>query len=227
MIPFHPINQIGGEFLGRGESLEEISKHRIFTLVQVDQVHGEEIWVLRKKGDIPKVQGVKGDAMICTLPNVGLVIRTADCVPILMAHPSGLVAAVHAGWRGTHREILTKTLSKIRKDFQIDLKEIRMAVGPSICLDCYEVGKEVADQFSDIPSGQKALFQSGKFHLDLKRINVNQAKSSGVPECQIKIHNECTFCQPDDFHSHRKAITEGKLNLERNYSWVGNYFEVR
>ncbi len=226
MISFQPFEQVYGGFLGKGESLEAVSKHLVSDIVEVDQVHGDQVWIVDQEADIPKVQGTKGDAIICALPNVGVAVRTADCVPILLAHSSGIVAAVHAGWRGTQAQILRKTIEKLSGEFQLHTDGLKISIGPSICLSCYEVGEEVAEQFPNDPLSKQVASAAGKYFLDLKRMNLQQALSLDIPPEHIETRQECTFCQSSSFHSHRKRLSEGNSNSGRNYSWIANKKEV-
>src|ERR1700735_3677963 len=88
------------------------------------------------------------DALISKEIGVTVGIRTADCVPILLADPStGAVAAIHAGWRGTAAGIAAAAVHSLVSEWQIDPRNLRAAIGPSIGSCCYQVGPEVAQRF--------------------------------------------------------------------------------
>jgi purine-nucleoside/S-methyl-5'-thioadenosine phosphorylase / adenosine deaminase len=221
MIPFRPHPKIIGGFTGRDLDSVALSGYRIEDLVQLRQVHGDRIWILKEKKDLNNIRQAEGDAIISTIPGIGIAIRSADCVPILVAHPKTLVAAVHAGWRGTYARILQKTLVKIREEWGLDLREATVVIGPAICGDCYEVGTEVSEAFFKDGRGdflKKA--KTTKFYLDLRRANLAQALEAGVPNSGIEIREECTLCQQDHYYSYRGALARGQENSGRNYSWV-------
>jgi len=214
MIFFTPSEKIVGAFLGR---LPEDFGEEFF---QVEQVHGDAILAVRDLREARSMKTKQADAVITSAWGLPIAIRTADCVPILLAHPSRVVAAVHAGWRGTKAEILAKTIRAMERDFQADPGGISVAIGPSICGTCYEVGREVAGHFDKDPSICRPKTDGEKFELDLKAANAIQALASGIRPENLEVHPECTRCQEDLFHSHRGALAKGEAKAGRNYSWV-------
>jgi polyphenol oxidase len=140
----------------------------------------------------------EADALIANGP--GLVgVRTADCVPILLADaPTGAVAAIHAGWRGTAEGIAPKTVHALAAEWGTEPRNLRAAIGPSIGRCCYEVGPDVAARFG--------TFTRHPVNLDLPAINEMQLKAAGVSN--IWKSGECSFCAVDAagplFHSFRR-----------------------
>jgi YfiH family protein len=133
----------------------------------------------------------EGDALIARVPGVTVSIRTADCLPILLADPARqVVAAVHAGWRGTAAQIVRAAIEKMGSE----PASLHAAIGPGIGACCYEVGPEVAAQFGI----------EGVVHLDLAAENRRQLIAAGVPDRQIDIIALCTRCRADLFHSWRR-----------------------
>lgn len=216
MIYFTPYDRMAGAFLGR---LPEDMGEEFF---QVDQVHGDAIVTVRDFREAKAKRGQKADAIVASAWAIPIAVRTADCVPILLAHPKPIVAAVHAGWRGSKAGILAKTIDTMVKEFKADPGEISVAIGPSICGACYEVGSEVAEQFLPDDTGKicRPKPESEKFLLDLKAANAAQALAAGIKPENLEIHSECTLCQEDLFHSHRAAMSRGEEKAGRNYSWV-------
>lgn len=216
MIYFTPYDRMAGAFLGR---LPEDMGEEFF---QVDQVHGDAIVTVRDFREAKAKRGQKADAIVASAWAIPIAVRTADCVPILLAHPKPIVAAVHAGWRGSKAGILAKTIDTMVKEFKADPGEISVAIGPSICGACYEVGSEVAEQFlpDDTAKICRPKPESEKFLLDLKAANAAQALAAGIKPENLEIHSECTLCQEDLFHSHRAAMSRGEEKAGRNYSWV-------
>jgi YfiH family protein len=157
----------------------------------VRQVHSSRVIF----ADGPGVHG-EADALITDRIGFVLSVRTADCVPILIADPAHhAVAAVHAGWRGTAAEIVTKTLSEMSKFFDTVPRNVFVAIGPAIGACCFEVGPEVAVEFGH---------PAEKTHIDLIETNRRQALNVGVPEGQVTVAGRCTRCEPTLFHSFRR-----------------------
>ncbi len=148
-----------------------------------------------------------GDALLATSPELWLEIRTADCVPVLIADSrQKLVAAVHAGWRGTAARITAATVAEMVRTHGSRPEDLLAAVGPCIATCCFEVGEEVASHFPahTVRSGERP-------HVDLAAANVEQLKKSGVPLEQIDSLCRCTMCEVDVFHSFRRDKALGRM----------------
>ena len=129
----------------------------------------------------------EGDALITNQPGVTLSIRTADCLPILLADlKHRAIAAVHAGWRGTAAKILEATLERMHHEFGTEPGHVVAAIGPGIGVCCYEVGAEVARLFGKSRAG----------HLDLAAENQKQLERARVRAFDTLVH--CTRCDPKD-----------------------------
>jgi YfiH family protein len=149
-----------------------------------------------------------GDALMTASPSVTVSIRTADCVPILLADPrSRSVAAVHAGWKGTQQQIVRRTVEAMVREFGAVASNIRAAIGPAIGPCCYEVSQDVAEQFAQyLPEWSG----TGKTHLPLARFNRWQLIEAGVPAQNIDLDELlCTRCDPTRFESFRR---DGELS---------------
>ncbi len=112
------------------------------------------------------------------------------------------VAAVHAGWRGTVAAIVARTIEKMHNDFGTQPADIRAAIGPCIRECCYEVGPEVASQFSPIFPEWPPV--TGKQHLDLVEANRRHLTAAGVLSPHIFDSGLCTACLPEYFFSYRR-----------------------
>lgn len=169
------------------------------------QQHTDKIVLIESAADLsePKI----GDSVITTLKGVLIGVRVADCVPVLIACDGReIVAAVHAGWRGTAQEILKKTLVLFIERFHCDPQHISIAIGPSIRGCCYEVDHEVAEGIRKASGEGDYVSEKGeKFCVDLSEANRRQAISSGVPAERVWLSEDCTFCNPDRFFSCRFA----------------------
>jgi len=158
-------------------------------ITTVKQIHSSI--VLPAKGESSR----EGDALISNQPGVIVGVRTADCVPILLADPrTRAVASIHAGWRGTAANIVGEAVAALAANWQTRPEDLHAAIGPSIGACCYEVGPEVARQFGT--DGTESV------HIDLPRENEKQLLALGVRN--IWKAEECTFCAADRFFSFRR-----------------------
>ena len=143
------------------------------------------------------------DALITRLNGVCISIKTADCVPILLFDPDQkVVAAIHAGWRGTAQKIVSKTIYAMAEEFGSKPGDIRAGIGPSISPEVYEVGEEVWRQFDS--QFCSANGRPDKRLLDLWKANYSQLVTAGVPDNQIEIAKICTLSDPVHFFSARR-----------------------
>jgi purine-nucleoside/S-methyl-5'-thioadenosine phosphorylase / adenosine deaminase len=141
------------------------------------------------------------DALITACPNVLLMLRFADCVPVLLYDPClHVVGLAHAGWRGTADGIASATVQAMAEAFGSCPSDIVAGVGPAIGPCCYEVGDDVAEAFHDTPQVLRPA-GDGHWHLDLWATNREQLTRSGVRE--VHMANTCTACHTDEWFSHR------------------------
>lgn len=161
----------------------------------------------------------EGDALISDRAGVLVGMKTADCVPVLLVDPSiPVVAAIHAGWRGTAGNIVATTLREMEARWHSRPENVRAAIGPSIGVCCYEVGPEVARRFGTwIPETilETEQAHSPGIHLDLRAINAAQLEAAGITN--IWKSAECTFCAPDRFFSYRRE----RAQAGRMLSFIG------
>jgi YfiH family protein len=148
--------------------------------------------------------------MVSVQPGVFAGVGIADCTPILLADPvTRVCAAIHAGWKGTVAQIVAKTASRMIENRGSNPADILAYIGPCISYHRFEVGEEVAAQFSQEFKTRKGP----KWHVDLKAANAAQLRSLGIE--QIEIDLACTVENNADFFSHRteKGITGRMLAL--------------
>jgi len=164
----------------------------------VHQVHGDR--VIRLDGREPPPPGAEGDALLAAVPGLAPAVRTADCVPILLAHPrSGMVAAVHAGWRGARLRIAAATVAELAAAGAAPA-ELVASVGPAIGRCCYEVSPELAEGFvatygAGVADGRR---------LDLREVVRLQLAGAGIPAAAVDFVGGCTACDPATYFSHRR-----------------------
>jgi polyphenol oxidase len=145
------------------------------------------------------------DALITENANSFMAVTVADCIPVLIYDSNNqAVAAVHAGWKGTVADITAKTIQRMEIEFKTNPKDCYVYVGTCIDESSFEVGEEVAEQFT---YEFKRLDMSGrkpKFYVDLKKANVAQLVKCGVPENQIEVSPLSTVLDNNEYFSHRK-----------------------
>lgn len=149
-----------------------------------------------------------GDALLDDTPGSVVAVKTADCIPVLLADERRrAVAAVHAGWRGTVARIAVRALEAMHARFGTDPADVHAAIGPGIGKCCYEVGPEVAAHFGE----------HGRAHIDLPGTNRLQLVAAGVAPEKVYLADLCTMCHPAEFHSFRRD----KEAAGRLYSFAG------
>jgi len=175
------------------------------SMTAAKQVHNNKVAVVKRemRGKGANDHGSaldEIDAMVTDIPDILLMIQVADCVPLLLYDPKQkVIAAAHAGWRGTVLEIARNTVNSMVKRFKSDPAYIYVGIGPSIGPCCYEVGHEV------IREASKDLIKTrnGKNYFDLWEANKSQLIEAGIPASNIEISRICTHCNSDTFFSSR------------------------
>lgn len=206
--------------INRGDKDENVVKNwQIFlgelgmpdSFVHGKQVHENNVVIV----DAKAMRGPFGDGIIyeadgyvTNVPGVPLAIYTADCVPVLLEDPvNKVIGAVHCGWRSTVADIEKAAIDKMLS-LGADINEIRIAIGPAICANCFEVGSEVIEAVNSL-IGDNDLYKageaSGKYFLDLKAVVRKRAMMLGVRDEHIDIIKNCTLCEPKLFWSHRSV----------------------
>ncbi len=178
-------------------------------LVTVNQVHGDDILVIDEPNpEYSHFLKIECDGIITNQPGVMIGICVADCFPVLLLDPvRRVIAALHAGWKGTAAGITGKGVEALVRLFDADQRDILAAIGPGIGSCCYEVDAPVMEAFKK--SGQDfTLFaeerDNGKFRLDLSGANYQQLLRSGVPERNIEVEKLCVSCNRQQFFSYRR-----------------------
>ena len=195
--------------LGYGKNPQdpEVSSNRraLFDELRLnDRIHIQprQVHSARCVNAIEFVPGMEADA---TFGNTGahlFSVLTADCIPILLYHPEGVVGAVHAGWRGLYNGILEKSLER--------LPAHPIAVlGPAIGACCYEVDQPLAADFVNRFGAEVIVVGPAKPRIDLVRVAVVQLQRAGVDE--IEAAHLCTACHPDLFFSYRRDGSSGRM----------------
>jgi YfiH family protein len=208
-------------------AISAVKARETWPLVTAKQIHSAVIHHITEVPDEP----LTGDGLITNLPEVVISVRTADCLPVLLADKKNkAVGAFHAGWRGTLARIVEKGVGEMQAKFGSKPKDIVAAIGPGIRKCCYEVSEdfretfaaqfEYSDELFDEVFDSNALhikypllfmnqrapghgLPATKLHLDLVEANRRQLLDAGVMAKNIWISDLCTGCRTDLLFSHR------------------------
>lgn len=193
----------------------EVKPEQILTL---NQIHSNA--VIRVSNTNGEDDGSQGDALVTDVPGQVLAIRTADCLPVLLCDPQHrVVAAVHAGWRGLAKQILVETIEIMNHHWGCDVQNLRVAFGPAIGPEHYEVGKEVIDEMRESMglNFTFARFGDQQFALDLTQSAAQSLEQLGLHPRNFHFLKNETFGEADLWHSFRR---DGE-SAGRQYSFIG------
>ncbi len=201
------------------------------SIVLPHQVHGMEVRQIgadyfRRSAEERRqlLEGV--DAVTTDQEGLCIGVSTADCIPVLLydeAHHA--VAAIHAGWRGTVRRIVQKTLEHMQATYHTEPANLKAVIGPGISREAFEVGNEVYDEFQKEGFDMEAIAElfpatcqtaddspQKKWHIDLPLCNKNQLKQAGVHDENILQTGVCTYSRCDEYFSARRlGIQSGRI----------------
>ena len=222
------------EFVARNRALftEAISGSAATPLITLRQIHSNLIRVVTA-GDAARDRPWKADGIITATPGILIGIQTADCIPVLVADKKRrIVAAFHAGWRGTVKRIIELGIGRMRLEFGSRPQDLLAVIGPGAGPCCYSVGEEVQSEFESQFTYARELFHEvysadavhlkypmlfltqcapghspigPNLHLDLIEANRRQLLDAGLSPRAIQITGGCTNCQTDLFFSHRAS----------------------
>ena len=177
------------------------------------QTHSLNVAVIdRDPFDLSRLENI--DALVTTLPNVAIAVNTADCVPLVLVDEEvGVIAVAHSGWKGTVGQIASKTVAQMIA-CGADVSRIKVAMGPCICGDCFEVGDEVVAQFVKNGFDTPQIILNGygeRRHVDLPQACRKLLLEAGVLDENIALPQECSRCNPQTFFSARRlGINSGR-----------------
>lgn len=173
------------------------------------QTHTTNVAVVEEKDRGSRF--LETDGMVTDVPGICLVTFYADCVPLFFVDPvKKVIGLSHSGWRGTVGKMGKVTVEKMKFVYGCEPEDILAAIGPSICQDCYEVGKDVIEKFREVfaePLMPKLFYEkdNGKFQLNLWEANRQVLLEAGIRKENMAVTNLCTHCNPDILFSHRMS----------------------
>lgn len=193
----------------RDDFIEEVEKNKKLLCEGLDipstnlfipqQTHSDNVEIV----DYKKTEFPDCDALITDYKNTILALNFADCVPILLYDPvKKVIAAAHAGWRGTVKKIGVKTAKKMVESFDSKPEDIIALIGPAIGVCCFETGDDVKKQLLATVNKTNHLDVCENNHLDLKLINKLQLLDFGIKK--IDVCEYCTSCESELFFSYRR-----------------------
>ncbi len=201
---------------------------------RVKQVHGNTVLAPSELTDLADNEPPSADGLITQQTDQAVWACSADCTPVLIADAvTGQVAAVHAGWRGTALKIVPQAIARLRQQGS-QLQDLRVAMGPAIAGDVYQVSEHVAAEVGATvvavaPENTAALLNAlrqlpnspllddpepGRARLDVRRVNALQLEQLGIHSEQVAIAPYCTYQTPDRFFSYRRS-------REKKAQWSG------
>lgn len=179
-------------------------------LVLSHQVHGDQVRVCTQEDagkGLDRERDYEADGLMTNLPGLPLVIFSADCIPILFYDPvCRVVAACHAGWRGTALGIAQTTVRRMGEVYGCRPSDIRAAIGPGISRCCFQTDEDVPQAMWTAFGAEVAPYcvpvgTPGRYQVDLKGINAWLLRRAGVTE--LDQSSDCTACHTDTYWSHR------------------------
>lgn len=195
--------------------------------IEVMNIHPEKIYSGQQihSANIAYVDGNNGeefvfgktfketDGLITDQTNVALLIKFADCTPVVLFDPvKKVLASVHSGWRGTTQRISLNAIDKMINDFGCKRENLLAYLGPSIDIDHYEVGSEVYEAFREFKNRDQFFSPKGeKYQLSMLDANLDILRTAGIQEDNIDIERASTFTDPR-LHSARAEGPEYQLN---------------
>ena len=204
------------------KNLETVSnkiKSKSKKIILLNQVHSNKFQYISKNSKINNNK-FKGDALITNKRNLPIAVLTADCAPILIHdNDKGMIAAIHAGWKGAYKGIVKKVIKFMIKK-GCSPKNITAAIGPCILSNNYEVGKDFIKKFIKKDKNNIIFFKKikNKDYFSLNKYIHFQLKSLNIKK--IDIINKDTFNAKNNFFSARRSISRNENDYGRNISII-------
>ncbi|HLD44385.1 MAG TPA: peptidoglycan editing factor PgeF [bacterium] len=182
------------------------------------QIHSNQIVVLERGMDLVDIP--PGDAYVTSRKDVVIGIKTADCVPILVYEvKQDVVAAIHAGYKGMLAGVIEKAIHHMTDHLSCQVEDMRVAIGPCISVDHYEVSPEIFQDFINVYANNVCCqtYATARPHLDLRSTAKNILEGLGIHPEHIDVSKRCTYEEQDLFFSHRREPE----NKGRQFNFIG------
>lgn len=191
-----PVGEVMARWTGLQDQLSPFARRTVIGR----QVHGSNV-ITHRGGWEGLLRTGEADGHLAAERGIVLTVSIADCVPIFMAHPSGIVGLLHSGWRGTVARIVDAGINAFGR-LGLPPDELKVHLGPAICGRCYEVSADVRAQLTGQPVNRAG-------NVDLRSLIAEHARELGVSD--ISVSPDCTKCDNDRYFSHRAGDTGRQL----------------
>jgi len=173
-------------------------------MVLAEQIHGASLAAVEMP-DSPEEPITGCDGLTTRVPGLTLIVRTADCLPIVIWDPiQQVVGLIHAGWRGLVSDLPLRVISFVQRLYHSHPQDLWVGIGPAIRSCCYEVGKEFVERF-----GPFVREHHGRLTCDLIGCATQQLLASGVRPVRLVDSGQCTSCEATRWHSVRRDGDQG------------------
>ena len=207
-LAFH-VNDNPENVLQNHQELAQKLEYDLETLVHMKQIHSNRVKITTQEDNFQNPPTC--DALITDKKGTPLMVMVADCSPILLYDPKKQVIAVaHAGRAGAFENIVKNVIESFVNDFDSDPENILASVGPAICQECYEVGKEIAQEAQKKHLEYAIEEKHDNYYLDIRAILKKQLRESGLRENHIEISPHCSKCDAR-FYSYREEKKCGRF----------------
>jgi len=214
-----PYNSLNLAFHVGDNEVDVLKNHQILAdeldynfekLTHMKQIHSSIVYTVEEKDlfHLPPTC----DALITNKKNRPLMVMVADCSPILFYDKKGEVIAVaHAGREGAFKNIVQNVLDKFHNDYNSNIKDILVSVGPSIKECCYEVGIEIFQEAKEYDLEYSIIIKENRYYLNISKILLTQLLSAGIKKENIEISTECSCCKSSQYYSYRAQNKTGRF----------------
>jgi YfiH family protein len=193
-----PVGEVMSRWTGLQDQLSPFARRTVIGR----QVHGSNV-ITHRGGWEGLLRTGEADGHLAAERGIVLTVSIADCVPIFMAHPSGIVGLLHSGWRGTVGRIVDAGINAFGR-LGLPPDELKVHLGPAICGRCYEVSADVRAQLTGQPVNRAG-------NVDLRSLIAEHARELGVSD--ISVSPDCTKCDNDRYFSHRAGDTGRQIGV--------------
>ena len=193
-----PVGEVMSRWTGLQDQLSPFARRTVIRR----QVHGSNV-ITHRGGWEGLLRTGEADGHLAAERGIVLTVSIADCVPIFMAHPSGIVGLLHSGWRGTVARIVDAGINAYGR-LGLPPDELKVHLGPAICGRCYEVSADVRAQLTGQPVNRAG-------NVDLRSLIAEHARELGVTD--ISVSPDCTKCDNDRYFSHRAGDTGRQIGV--------------
>lgn len=190
------------DVMGRWSALRHELRTDGRRFATVHQVHGSTVLEHHPSWE-GWLRADEADGHLSVERGTALAVTVADCVPVFIAHPSGTIALLHSGWRGTAARIVERGIGALAER-GFAPSELRVHTGPAICGKCYEVSGDVYAQLTGTNPGKPTP-------IDLRALIADHARAAGVHH--VTSSASCTRCDNDRFYSHRAGDAGRQLGV--------------